>query len=156
MINHKQIRPDQTDDAQEIYRHLGHPETWLDNSWTDNELVITGYNLFSRDRKTAQGGGVIVYTHNSLSAERRSDLESEQIELISIEFKQFRCAPILLSCFYRPPDSTVSFFDSFANIVDSMAAENKKVHIVGDFNVDLIKKSTNTSFNGISRFSANG
>ena len=85
-------------------------ETWLDNSWTDNELVITGYNLFSRDRKT-QGGGIIVYTHNSLCAERRSDLESEQIEIISIEFKQFRFAPILLSCFYRPPDSTVSFFD---------------------------------------------
>ena len=41
----------------------------------------------------------------------RSDLESEQIEIISIEFKQFRFAPILLSCFYRPPDSTVSFFD---------------------------------------------
>ena len=48
-------------------------ETWLDNSWIDNELVITGYNLFRRDRKTAQGGGIIVYTHNSLSAKRRSD-----------------------------------------------------------------------------------
>ena len=120
-------------------------ETRLDNSWTDNELVITGYNLFRRDRKAAQGGGIIVYTHNSLSAERRSDLESEQIEQISIEFKQFRCALILLSCFYRPPDSTVSFFDSLANIVDSIAAENKEVHIVGDFNVDLIKKSTSES-----------
>ena len=120
-------------------------ETWLDNSWTDNELVITGYNLFRRDRKTAQGGGIIVYTHNSLSAERRSDVESGQIEQISIEFKQFRCAPILLSCFYRPPDSTVSLFDILANIVDSIAAEIKEVHIVGDFNVDLIKKSSSES-----------
>ena len=119
--------------------------TRLDNSWTDNELVITGYNLFRRDRKTTQGGGIIVYTHNSLSAERRSDLESEKIEQISIEFKQFRCAPILLSCFYRPPDSTVSFFDSLANIVGSIAAENKEVHIVSDFNVDPIKKSTSES-----------
>ena len=49
-------------------------ETWLDNSWTDNELVVSGYNLFRRDRETAQGGGIIIYTHNSLSAERRSDL----------------------------------------------------------------------------------
>ena len=65
-------------------------ETCLDNSWTGNELVITGYNLFHRDRKTAQGGGIIVYTHNSLSIERRGDLESEQIGQISIEFKQFR------------------------------------------------------------------
>ena len=45
-----------------------------------------------------------------------------------------------------------------ANIVDSIAAENNEVLNVGDFNVDLIKKSTseskaNTSFNG---FSANG
>ena len=79
------------------------------------------------------------------AAERRSDLESEQIEQISIEFKQFRCALILLSCFYRPPDSTVSFFDSLANIVDSITVENKKVHIIGDFNVDLIKKSTSES-----------
>ena len=79
------------------------------------------------------------------AAERRSDLESEQIEQISIEFKQFPCALILLSCFYRPPDSTVSFFDSLANIVDSVTVENKEVHIVGDFNVDLIKKSTSES-----------
>ena len=28
-------------------------ENWLDNSWTDNELVTTEYNLFRRDRKTA-------------------------------------------------------------------------------------------------------
>ncbi|CAH3035369.1 unnamed protein product [Pocillopora meandrina] len=62
-----------------------------------------------------------------------------------IEFKQFRCAPILLSCFYRPPDFTVSFFDSLANIVNSIAAENKEVHIVVDCNVDLIKKSTSES-----------
>ena len=79
------------------------------------------------------------------AAERRSDLESEQIEQISIEFKQFRCALTLLSCFYRPPDSTVSFFDSLANIVDSVTVENKEAHIVGDFNVDLIKKSTSES-----------
>ncbi|XP_068712977.1 uncharacterized protein [Montipora foliosa] len=120
-------------------------ETWLDNFWTDNELVVTGYNPLRRDRKTAHGGGIIIYIHNSLSAERRSDLESELIEQISIEFKQFKCAPILLSCFYRAPDSTVSFFDGLANIVDSIVAENKEVHIVGDFNVDLIKKSRSES-----------
>lgn len=101
-------------------------ETWLDNSWTDNELVITGYNLFHRHRKTAQGGRVIVYTHNSLSAERRGDLESEQIGQISREFKQFRCASILLSCFYHPPESTVPLFHSPANIVDSVAAEKQR------------------------------
>ena len=120
-------------------------ETWLDNSWSDNELVITGYNLFRRDRKASQGGGIIIYIHNSLSAERRSDLESELIEQISIEFKQFKCAPILLSCIYRPPDSTVSFFDGLVEIVDTIAAENKEVHIVGDFNVDVIKNSTSES-----------
>ena len=120
-------------------------ETWLDNFRTDNELVITGYNLFHRDRKTAQGCGIVVYTHNALPIERRGDLESEQIGQISIEFKQFRWASILTSCFYRPPESTVSLFHSLANILDSIAAENKDVHIVGDFNVDLIKKSTSES-----------
>lgn len=29
--------------------------------------------------------------------------------------------------------------------MDSIAAENKEVHIVGDFNIDLIKKSTSES-----------
>ena len=38
-------------------------ETCLDNSWTNNKLVITGYNLFHRDRKTAQGGGITPITH---------------------------------------------------------------------------------------------
>ena len=120
-------------------------ETWLDNSWTDNELVITGYILFPRDRKTTQGGGIIVYTHNSRSAERKSDLESEQIEQISIEFKQFRCAPILLSCLYIVLLTLLSLSYSLANIVDTIATQNKEVYIVGDFNVDLIKKSTSES-----------
>ena len=65
-------------------------KTWLDNFWTDNELVITGCHLFLRVWKAAQGDGIIVYTRNSLSTERRGDLESEQIGQISKEFKQFR------------------------------------------------------------------
>ena len=47
--------------------------------------------------------------------------------------------------FLSSPWLTVSFFDSLANIVDSTAAENKEVHIVGEFSVDLIKKSTSES-----------
>ena len=47
-------------------------ETWLDNSWSDIELNITGYNAFRKDHKSsAVGGGVMIYTHNSMLVERR-------------------------------------------------------------------------------------
>ena len=41
-INHKQIRPDKLMMHKKSINILTITESWLDNSWTDNELVITG------------------------------------------------------------------------------------------------------------------
>ena len=39
-------------------------ETWLSDSISDNELVLSGYQCVRRDRDR-QGGGVLMYVHSS-------------------------------------------------------------------------------------------
>ena len=125
---------------------LGLTETWLDDSWSDAELIVTGYNAFRKDRKSATvGGGVMIYVHNSLLAERRYDLESEYIEKICLEFRNSGCASMICSCIYRPPDADASFFDYLINSVDSIALENTDTHIIADLNINLLRDASSDS-----------
>ena len=109
-------------------------------------IETTGYNAFRKDRKSATvGGGVMIYVHNSLLAERRYDLESEYIEQICLEFRNSGCASMICSCIYRPPDADASFFDYLINSVDSIALENTETHIIGDFNINLVSDASSDS-----------
>ena len=55
-----------------VYDHspliVGIAESRCTSSIGDAELCINGYNLFSDNRPTGVGGGVVLYVHSSLSA----------------------------------------------------------------------------------------
>ena len=58
------------------------------------------------------GGGIAIYTREDLNGKRRRDLGSHRTEnncaLTLPQLKQHRCAPLVLSCLYRPP-KTIDF-----------------------------------------------
>ena len=55
-------------DAEGNHIHiLGVTETWLNNSRTDSEIAIYGYNLERCDRTECHGGGVALYVHESVT-----------------------------------------------------------------------------------------
>ena len=69
---------------------FGLAETWLKPSISEGELEVSHYNLFRKDRLHRHGGGVCVYCHESLSVRRRTDLESDALEIMWLDIGNSR------------------------------------------------------------------
>ena len=61
-------------------------ETFLNNTISDQDILIEGYNIARRDRTQCVcvwgGGGLLVYIMNNIDYTRRCDLERNDIEVI--------------------------------------------------------------------------
>ena len=64
---------------------LGISESHLTKDITDQEISISGYNIFRRDRQNNNYGGIVVYVKETVNSVRREDLESDFIEGIWLE-----------------------------------------------------------------------
>ncbi|PJE78013.1 hypothetical protein CI610_03058 [invertebrate metagenome] len=116
-------------------------ETHLDTSTVDADILLSGYDLYRKDRETP-GGGVAVYTSSLLCTRRRVDLEFQEGELIWTEL-QFPEQKYLLCTVYRPPQCALTFWNYFRHSIETALNETSRVVIVGDINVDLLTVSRN-------------
>ena len=67
---------------------FGMTETWFNDSISNENLSIEGYNtIFRLDRRGRIGGGVAFYINNSILAKQRTDLLIPGFECLWIEFK---------------------------------------------------------------------
>ena len=121
-------------------------ESKIDNSVTDSEISIPGYNVIRRDRNR-YGGGVVVYIREVYSFKERSDLNSDDLEMICIEISKPRSKPFLISAWYRPPNSEMKLFDSFEIFLSKCDAESKDLLVIGDINCDMLKSPKDSSTN---------
>ena len=110
-------------------------ETWLQPDTTvDTHLTINGYLHFRRDRQTGTHGGLLVYVKSHLCTQRRTDLESPEIECLVLEISLRTQGKILLFFCYRPPDFPP---DRFFSTLSSCIAKNSNqslLILLGDFN----------------------
>ena len=112
-------------------------ETHLGPSVSDDEVSISGYDLFRLDRNR-NGGGVGFYCRSSLSAKRVPQFEEQGIELIWVEFQSGRNRN-LLGCCYRPPGQSRVLIDNFlskfqASLDQAIDSNPTSITILGDFN----------------------
>ena len=77
-------------------------ETKLDISFRDSIFDVPGYKLERRDRNL-QGGGVAAFIRSDIPGRRRKDLESQNLENITLEVTLNKTNWCFL-CIYRPPD----------------------------------------------------
>ena len=87
-------------------------ETKIDNLVPDNEIRISGYNIIRKDRNR-NGGGVLMYIHESITFLERSDLCPDSLEMICVEIMKPHDGSFLVSSLYRPPNSNVHLFNDF-------------------------------------------
>ncbi len=80
-------------------------ETWLDNSVTNTEIQIEGFNVIRKDRNR-HGGGVATYIRSDLAFSERNDLQSINLESVWVEILLPKTKPILVGTCYRPPKDT--------------------------------------------------
>ena len=84
----------------------------LDNTVSNEELKIDGYNLLQSD-KNKNGGGISCYIKNNIAHNRQSCI-SENIENIVLDILLSKSKAITVGIIYRPPNH-VDFIDHFNN-----------------------------------------
>ena len=116
-------------------------ETRLDDSITNAEMSVHGYRLVRRDRNR-NGGGVIVYIHESIDFCERKDLNhcDNFLEILCIQIKLPHQKPFIIVLWYRPPDCNISVFDSLEDVLQNVEATFLDYILIGDINCDLLQK----------------
>ena len=113
---------------------LGITETKLDNTVSNEELKIDGYNLLRSDRNK-NGGRVACYIKNNIAHNHQSSI-SENIENIVLDILLPKSKPISVDIIYRPLNQ-VYFFDHFNNALGKLPFQSNKIYLLGDFNINL-------------------
>ena len=119
-------------------------ETRLDKTIKNSEIGLQGYDLTRRDRNR-NGGGVAIYVRNNISYAERSASVPENVEALCIEVINPNAKPILISTWYRPPNSNSEILAFFLIFLQSIDKENREIIITGDFNIDLMPSDIENS-----------
>ncbi|CAB4007128.1 RNA-directed DNA polymerase from mobile element jockey [Paramuricea clavata] len=112
-------------------------ETWLDDTYTDNELEVPGYLLLRKDRSSKRGGGIVAYVRHEISFHRRTDLESNDLEILWLEINHSNMKPILVAGVYRPPDTNMATDSKLEDILSQGYFEGKEFYALGDLNINI-------------------
>ena len=124
-------------------------ETKLDSTIDNREVNIPGYEIIRNDRKIngRKGGGVCIYIRCNLNYTLRDDLEVENLETLVIQVIKLRSNPILISTWYRPPDTPTTIFDNFEELIGKMDSTGHEIFLLGDFNVDFMPDANENNTN---------
>ena len=60
-------------------------ETFLDETFSDDELAIPGYMLFRKDRLCRCGGGILAYVRLEIPINQRTELETSELGILWLE-----------------------------------------------------------------------
>jgi exonuclease III len=118
--------------------------TACDQTIKNSEVEIHGYDLVRHDRNR-HGGGVAIYIRDIIPYSERKSLILDNIEAICLEIKKPNTKPILISTWYRPPNSNTKWLDRFEFFLQNVDNENIETVITGDLNIDLLPKENESS-----------
>ena len=131
------------------------------DSHASNNIQIIGYNEFEFEPTGTTHGGTGFYIKQGLNYKIRDELNVNipgQFEAIFAEIILPDRKNLIVGCLYRHPTSPVSVRDFTSEhmepLLTKISKEKKEIVLMGDFNVDLLKTSSNNSagefFNNLS------
>jgi hypothetical protein len=108
---------------------------------------IPGYTFVHKNRTSGTHGGVGMYISDRIKWKRRLDLESDNLEGIWIEILQNKSKSYIIGTMYRPPDSSKHLPSDFLTLLNDTLStimdESKEVTLLGDLNINYLKKNDN-------------
>ena len=113
-------------------------ETWLDESVTNSEIEIKGYQVIRKDRNRS-GGGVCMYINTNLAFNQRNDLETDELEALWCEILLPKTKPIVVGCCYRPPKQN-KFLERMEENISKLCYDSETI-ILGDMNICFHSKT---------------
>ena len=114
-------------------------ETKLDPEYPKELTKVSGYQQERLDR-TCHGGGVSIYIRDSIRYKVRSDVPTDDLELICIEVEPPKSKSFLVLAWYRPPSGPVGTFNKLEKVLSFLDKEGKEMILLGDTNCDLTPK----------------
>ena len=127
---------------------------WVSEIWhSEKRPIITTVDIdgctFYSTKSFSQNGGVGLYVKSSINCTKRVDLnhQCDNFETIWIETEILNDKNLLVCCAYRHPNSPISTFTDHLT-VSLTRLNNKRVFILGDFNIDLLNYDTHFSTKG--------
>ena len=119
-------------------------ETKVDNSYPKQLTNILGYQQERKDR-TARGDGVALYIREPIQYTRRTDLPSQDLELICVEIQPPKSKSYIVIAWYRPPSDPVDSFNKLETILSYLDQEAKEIILLGETNCNFAKKTVDLS-----------
>ena len=89
--------------------------------------------------------GTAIYIRDGLPYRTRGDLTNENIETCWIEIIRPKTKSLFICSVYKPLDSHIDNFIAELNNDISRIQENAEIVLLGDFNVDYQRRSTDKS-----------
>jgi hypothetical protein len=123
-------------------------ETKLDQSFNDNLFQIDGYKLFRRDRN-CHGGGIMALVNTDFPSRRKGNLESENMENISIEVYINDKKLLIMGIYKAPSMSDNDFSTYFIKNIDECIRYYENIILLGDLNFDMVNNQTCQTLNDI-------
>ena len=128
-------------------------ETWLDNRFQDNMVNLDNMKIFRNDRKhTAidyhirnKGGGVCIYVGKMFKDHanifKPATVTNKNFEILTILINKPKLKKLALICVYKPPKGNAqTFIDFLKDILRTKEFENREVWILGDWNINWLKR----------------
>lgn len=131
------------------FKVLAITESWLKDSdfCTSSEFDTPNYSKISLERATGKsGGGICAYVHDTVTYKCRNDISKSTafMEALFLECVNTRAKNTIIGICYRPPDGDQKkFSEEMSQIYTKLSKENKKILLVGDFNMDCLKCKIN-------------
>ncbi|PFX14361.1 hypothetical protein AWC38_SpisGene21486 [Stylophora pistillata] len=121
-------------------------ETWLDDSFTDAEIALPGYNVMRKDRDE-NGGGVVVCIVEQLNYSRLEEstiqTRNDKFESIWFEVCQPKTKKILCGAIYKTPDADPAAFTSWVEeILNNVMSNDSEIVLIGEFNLNYLNPTS--------------
>ena len=113
-------------------------ETWLKPYIHDSQLDIEHYNISRCDRGTRVGGGVLLYSHESLPITSTVTFDDKICQALLCKCET---AKMIICVIYRLPDAPMASFKACLEYIADYKSGHKSYEtclILGDFNFPTI------------------
>ena len=108
-------------------------ETKLESKIDNSRVALNDFSLLRCDRNR-HGGGVAMYVRETIDFEHRTDLQTDNLEILCIEMKPKFSKSFLVLAWYRPPKYEHETLNTLETLLKTIENENKEIILIGDIN----------------------
>lgn len=151
-MNTRSLYPSKIDNLRLLARELNPQiicisESWLTDSIPDVAVNLTNYNIYRYDSSNNYGS-VCIYTLNNLTTKviKIPDIIcTHNFDFLVLSVQWLKHKSFIVAAIYIHPPVNTQTFDELVRLLRHLSTLNKKIYVLGDFNINLLDNKTNFS-----------